>query len=1180
MKFKKRRLKSFIALLLVATMTLSPIANIKAETAEVVTSKSDSEANHKFIGDGFEVDFNVDSQGDGAFNGDITVKNTGNIPIENWYIMFDMQNEISNIWNASIETYESGTYVIKNAGWNQDIPVGGTVNFGFNGVGNEIFYPTSYDIPTANQNVNNESYKIDYLLNSDWGTGFSSTITIGNNSDNVIEDWTLELDFDKTITNIWNGVILEHTGNHYVIKNASYNQNIAVGGAIYIGFNGQDGNAVNMPENYILSEYTLENTKYVQLGDGKIDADYLYKAIYPNLFSRGLNTDNILLSDDYDNDDLTLEEEYMLDTNPFVADTDEDGINDYDEVTVYKTNPLKWDTDADCMSDGTEISAGLNPLIADTDGDGIIDSGEVVTQNVRIESIEQIDINETLVKPDVEITGKGDFSNQLYIEDINDNTAISGLDYIVGHPFEFVHEDNLEFESSTLSFAIDPSVLQDNNFEDMAIAFYDMENNEVQILDTKHDANSNIISAEVEHYSTYFVVNLRTYYSAIPENIGKSMKDGKADIVFLVNTQFYMDDTIDNIKSNLTQFVDDVEANNVDAQFGLVEFNGLYMQIPEQDRTYNWIPNTDICKSKISNLRAYGIYEDYDENDIGFPDALKSIRNMSFRSDANKYVIMITDAEILLSKAGETNIDPSDEDIPIQSSEELCFSTIAYFEGNSPYESLVSATNGVNGNIRANFSVNLKALISGTSGSVKTGFNIKLSNGSVVRLDKDPSLGDESVDTDKDGIPDIIELKSLYDISTYNPYTKATGEIETWGFNSNPVKSDTDGDGLSDIEDLRPCAFDTRIINSTDTSVEFNTGRTWYNVTCTSYKYLTYIGECFMDSKKKCMTGTEGLAIEDIISKNLKQNFNIDELECIGLINNEGSKFYLDNKSSATRERIFSALSNRESKYYQSTSELWSSEWIVVPSTKAGGFFNGKILSEADINFSLKMFYVIDVYDVLTVLASCGAAVIAAFMVVEVSTAVIANASMLTYYIQNYGVKNGLSCFYYLGNSGMPDGVISVLQKDLSDGDSEMDDIAAYVVTDLSDGDTVFDDVVCYANTESSKEDTPLDEVVLGTYNNLKKIYKGTDIQCHHLIEKRLISAFKDCAPTLTEGQFLSTPFNRQAHQVFTNLFRNYLPYGEEYTIDEVVEATQKVYKDYPTLLNAANEWLKSKGAK
>jgi len=65
-------------------------------------------------------------------------------------------------------------------------------------------------------------------------------------------------------------------------------------------------------------------------------------------------------------------------TNPNVADTDMDGINDYDEIFTYKTNPLTVDTDADSLNDGDEINEYLtDPNSADTDGDTLPDYDEI-----------------------------------------------------------------------------------------------------------------------------------------------------------------------------------------------------------------------------------------------------------------------------------------------------------------------------------------------------------------------------------------------------------------------------------------------------------------------------------------------------------------------------------------------------------------------------------------------------------------------------------------------------------------------------------------------------------------------------------------------------------------------------------------------------------------------------------
>ncbi len=59
-------------------------------------------------------------------------------------------------------------------------------------------------------------------------------------------------------------------------------------------------------------------------------------------------------------------------------DTDGDGLNDWDEISVYKTDPNLADTDGDGLSDGKEVTRyGTDPRQADTDGDGVKDGAEV-----------------------------------------------------------------------------------------------------------------------------------------------------------------------------------------------------------------------------------------------------------------------------------------------------------------------------------------------------------------------------------------------------------------------------------------------------------------------------------------------------------------------------------------------------------------------------------------------------------------------------------------------------------------------------------------------------------------------------------------------------------------------------------------------------------------------------------
>lgn len=82
---------------------------------------------------------------------------------------------------------------------------------------------------------------------------------------------------------------------------------------------------------------------------------------------------------DFDGDGLLNSLERMIGTDIWVADTDGDGLSDYDEVMQHNTNPLLKDTDGDGLSDYDEVLLhNTNPLLADSDGDGVSDYDEVL----------------------------------------------------------------------------------------------------------------------------------------------------------------------------------------------------------------------------------------------------------------------------------------------------------------------------------------------------------------------------------------------------------------------------------------------------------------------------------------------------------------------------------------------------------------------------------------------------------------------------------------------------------------------------------------------------------------------------------------------------------------------------------------------------------------------------------
>jgi hypothetical protein len=80
-----------------------------------------------------------------------------------------------------------------------------------------------------------------------------------------------------------------------------------------------------------------------------------------------------------DLDGLTNVEEFARGTNPQVADSDGDGLNDGAEVNTHFSSPQVTDTDQDGLNDKAEVDLAANPLVGDTDGDTLPDGHEVNT---------------------------------------------------------------------------------------------------------------------------------------------------------------------------------------------------------------------------------------------------------------------------------------------------------------------------------------------------------------------------------------------------------------------------------------------------------------------------------------------------------------------------------------------------------------------------------------------------------------------------------------------------------------------------------------------------------------------------------------------------------------------------------------------------------------------------------
>ncbi len=518
--------KRLLALLLTLAICVSTTGVAAYAEETVVTDLVNTESGwdgvttvNNYTGENFNVVFSLANYWEGGYNANVKVENTGSSVIENWYLSFVLDNNFSSIWNAEVVSNENGQYVVKNANWNADIPVGGCVEFGISV--NETFagFPKEYKLLGESTQVQEEAYSVEYILDNDWGTGFTARMLLTNHTETALEDWILEFDFDREITNIWNGVIESHEGNHYVIKNAGYNANVVSGSAISFGFNGEGGTAEDVPENCELSSYTPGNIEteidFEDVTD--TDGDYLTDALetYYKTDKSNPDTDGDSLSD--------YIEIVILGTSPLTPETtegvpdvtldsDEDGLSNGEEIRLG-LDPGDDDTDCDLVKDAEELKLGTDPLNYDTDGDGASDGWEVSNGTNPSVAESTFDVKYTstykdMVKASVELELTGEQVETLAVDPVlGDYLFPEDMPGYIGAAYNFSVEGN--FDTAKIFFECEDGL----SLEKKPTIYYFNETEQMlEALETTIEGN--VASAVVEHFSTYILVYSTVYESA------------------------------------------------------------------------------------------------------------------------------------------------------------------------------------------------------------------------------------------------------------------------------------------------------------------------------------------------------------------------------------------------------------------------------------------------------------------------------------------------------------------------------------------------------------------------------------------------------------------------------------------------------------------------------------------
>lgn len=133
--------------------------------------------------------------------------------------------------------------------------MGSSISFGFTAAASgEITRPTFFAVNTKTTEVAADLIKAEYVVYSDWGSGYSAALTITNLSQTKIEDWTIDFDFARSINNLSSGKLLAHNETHYTIQNDGYTQNLSAGQTIQLGLGGTGGAVADVPTGFVVTQ--------------------------------------------------------------------------------------------------------------------------------------------------------------------------------------------------------------------------------------------------------------------------------------------------------------------------------------------------------------------------------------------------------------------------------------------------------------------------------------------------------------------------------------------------------------------------------------------------------------------------------------------------------------------------------------------------------------------------------------------------------------------------------------------------------------------------------------------------------------------------------------------------------------------------------------------------------------
>jgi len=236
-------------------------------------------------------------------------------------------------------------------------------------------------------------------------------------------------------------------------------------------------------------------------GDGLSDA-FEAEWLIPHALPTEADTDGDGTADgdeDLDLDGLTNLDEQAAGTDPLLADSDHDDLDDAFEVADPVLDPLDPDTDDDALLDGDEIAIGANPGNVDTDSDGILDNEDTFDQSLAFPELGL----------ELDLVAVGNQQHHLTAQGLD---APSPFSDVPGRASDFIFLTSTQpVEHVRLRLAYDSALLP-GNAADLRLVRYDFEAGELSLLPNGSvDELDRVVYGDSTELGAFGVLHLPTW---------------------------------------------------------------------------------------------------------------------------------------------------------------------------------------------------------------------------------------------------------------------------------------------------------------------------------------------------------------------------------------------------------------------------------------------------------------------------------------------------------------------------------------------------------------------------------------------------------------------------------------------------------------------------------------------